>query len=186
MLHKCPALTRAPAAARAPSPRVHCGTKWQSSALHGTPEQPHLMCRREERFRSCRMRSGMLQLLRSPPQSSCLPSGRLRTPHAVLDANRHVSSTHRRAFEATKLAHEAASDNKCGEMSRDCTCRALWVCLQGQRKGLVGLEGEGRHAPAHDWQMTTPCDVLHDDLARGMQHFHGPSASAYACESRKT
>ena len=63
-------------------------------------------------------------------------------------------------------------------MAREHTCRALRVCLQGECKGLVGLKSEGGHAPAHDWQVATPCNVLHADLARSL---HGLPAHSCAC-----
>ena len=38
---------------------------------------------------------------------------------------------------------------------------ALGSACKVSAKGLGSLECEGGHAPAHDWQVTTPRNVLH-------------------------
>ncbi len=68
----------------------------------------------------------------------------------------------------TSVMQTAGSTQVCRRPG-GCTCRALGVCLQGEREGLGSLECEGGHASPHDWQVARPCNVVHADLARGAQ-----------------
>ena len=120
----------------------------------------------------------MLLQLRPGLPPSCRWPEMLHTPHIVSDAGRQVFwQVHMPAGQERNADPGHASEQAPG----GCTCIALWVCLQGEREGLASLECEGCHASPHDWQVTRPCNVLHTDLARGAQGFHGLPVRRYAC-----
>ena len=65
------------------------------------------------------------------------------------------------------------SEGAMSEIGGVATCRASWICLQRDGKGLGCLQGEGSYTPTHDWQMATPCNLFHVDATICARVLHG-------------
>ena len=115
------------------------------------------------------------------PAACCLE--RCTRPTGYRKLGDILASSHEGHACTAFLSHEhyrLQLNSRC-KRSRDCTCRALGVCLQGKSEGLGSLECEGGHASPHDWQVATPCNVVHADLAGATSSLHRLLRRSCAC-----